>query len=172
MRGWHGRCRWMYPGRPAFMCGSTIAGRLRVALIASSMPWRCCASRKPFEAAHNREGGIWKCGRSYRIGACPCRNRLRIRQGAPCGCGGIGRRAGLKIRFRKECRFDPDHPHHPSAWSPTLQRLICLDDRPRRTEVRANDVPPLLRLALSFRRIPLARCNDDCPVPEVGHRGR
>ena len=28
------------------------------------------------------------------------------------GCGGIGRRAGLKIRFRKECRFDSDHPHH------------------------------------------------------------
>src|SRR6202789_395286 len=27
-----------------------------------------------------------------------------------CGCGGTGRRAGLKIRFRKECRFDSDHP--------------------------------------------------------------
>ena len=27
------------------------------------------------------------------------------------GCGGIGRRAGFKIRFRKECRFEPDHPH-------------------------------------------------------------
>ena len=25
--------------------------------------------------------------------------------------GGIGRRAGLKIRFRKECRFEPDRPH-------------------------------------------------------------
>ena len=30
------------------------------------------------------------------------------------GCGEIGRRAGLKIRFRKECRFEPDHPHQPS----------------------------------------------------------
>jgi hypothetical protein len=30
----------------------------------------------------------------------------------PRGRGGIGRRAGLKIRFRKECRFDPDRPHH------------------------------------------------------------
>ena len=30
----------------------------------------------------------------------------------PCGCGETGRRAGLKIRFRKECRFDSDHPHH------------------------------------------------------------
>ena len=29
------------------------------------------------------------------------------------GRGGIGRRAGLKIRFRKECRFDPDRPHQP-----------------------------------------------------------
>ncbi len=28
-----------------------------------------------------------------------------------CGRGGIGRRAGLKIRFRKECRFEPDRPH-------------------------------------------------------------
>ena len=30
----------------------------------------------------------------------------------PRGRGGIGRRAGLKIRFRKECRFDSDRPHH------------------------------------------------------------
>ena len=29
-----------------------------------------------------------------------------------CGRGEIGRRAGLKIRFRKECRFEPDRPHH------------------------------------------------------------
>ena len=27
------------------------------------------------------------------------------------GRGGTGRRAGLKIRFRKECRFDSDRPH-------------------------------------------------------------
>ena len=26
--------------------------------------------------------------------------------------GEIGRRAGLKIRFRKECRFDSDPRHH------------------------------------------------------------
>ena len=32
-----------------------------------------------------------------------------------CGCGGIGRRAGLKIRFRKECRFESDHPHQSRA---------------------------------------------------------
>ena len=29
-----------------------------------------------------------------------------------CGRGGTGRRAGLKIRFREECRFDSDRPHH------------------------------------------------------------
>ena len=26
-----------------------------------------------------------------------------------CRCGGIGRRARLKIVFLRECRFDPDH---------------------------------------------------------------
>ena len=30
-----------------------------------------------------------------------------------CGRGETGRRAGLKIPFRKECRFEPDRPHHP-----------------------------------------------------------
>jgi hypothetical protein len=30
---------------------------------------------------------------------------------AHCGRGGIGRRAGLKIRFRKECGFDSHRPH-------------------------------------------------------------
>jgi hypothetical protein len=29
------------------------------------------------------------------------------------GCGETGRRAGFKIPFRKECRFEPDHPHQP-----------------------------------------------------------
>ena len=32
--------------------------------------------------------------------------------GHPRGRGGTGRRAGFKIRFRKECRFDSDRPHH------------------------------------------------------------
>ena len=39
-----------------------------------------------------------------------------------CGCGGIGRRAGLKIRFREECRFDSDHPHHHVA---KVLRFTC-----------------------------------------------
>ncbi len=42
-----------------------------------------------------------------------------------CGRGGIGRRAGLKIRFRKECRFDPDRPHHLNKFhlrAPCVQR--------------------------------------------------
>ena len=30
-----------------------------------------------------------------------------------CLGGEIGRRAGLKIRFRKECRFDSDPRHQP-----------------------------------------------------------
>jgi hypothetical protein len=30
----------------------------------------------------------------------------------PCPCGGIGRRARLKIEFRKECWFDPGQGHH------------------------------------------------------------
>ena len=29
-----------------------------------------------------------------------------------CRCGGIGRRARLKIVFLLECRFDPDHRYH------------------------------------------------------------
>ena len=29
-----------------------------------------------------------------------------------CPCGGIGRRARLKIEFRKECWFDPGQGHH------------------------------------------------------------
>ena len=36
----------------------------------------------------------------------------RLGRGRQSGRGGIGRRAGLKIRFRKECRFEPDRPHH------------------------------------------------------------
>ena len=42
---------------------------------------------------------------------CACGASLNL-----CGCGGIGRRAGFKIRFRKECRFDPDHPHHSANY--------------------------------------------------------
>ena len=42
--------------------------------------------------------------------------------GSLCGRGGIGRRAGLKIRFRKECRFDPDRPHQsPRGERPTSE---------------------------------------------------
>lgn len=28
-----------------------------------------------------------------------------------CGCGGIGRREGLKIPFREECEFKSRQPH-------------------------------------------------------------
>lgn len=30
---------------------------------------------------------------------------------AACPCGGIGRRVGLKIRFREECQFESDQGH-------------------------------------------------------------
>ena len=48
-------------------------------------------------------------------------------QAARCGRGGTGRRAGLKIRFRKECRFDSDRPHHLL----TALDLTALDAWPR-----------------------------------------
>ena len=56
--------------------------------------------------------------------ATPCRGKRSSAPAPPVhlrrrtrdrGRGGIGRRAGLKIRFRKECRFDPDRPHQLSA---------------------------------------------------------
>ena len=42
---------------------------------------------------------------------------------ALCGRGGTGRRAGLKIRFRKECRFDSDRPHHLSILCGEIGRV-------------------------------------------------
>ena len=39
------------------------------------------------------------------------RRRVLVKFGPRLG-GEIGRRAGLKIRFRKECRFDSDPRHH------------------------------------------------------------
>src|SRR5579859_962996 len=52
-----------------------------------------------------------------RFGAVKTRPRRLFRTGTDCrlGCGrgGTGRRAGLKIRFREECRFDSDRPHQP-----------------------------------------------------------
>ena len=43
-------------------------------------------------------------------------------------CGGIGRRARLKIEFRKECWFDSGQGHHP----PSLTTLRVADVRQRR----------------------------------------
>ncbi len=36
-----------------------------------------------------------------------------LRLGRKGPCGGIGRRARLKIEFRKECWFDSGQGHHP-----------------------------------------------------------
>lgn len=60
------------------------------------------ASAAGDEQSRNRAG----CPRRLRV------PRTMVGSAAPCGCGEIGRRAGLKIPFRKECRFEPDHPHH------------------------------------------------------------
>ena len=43
---------------------------------------------------------------------------------AICGRGGTGRRAGFKIRFREECRFDSDRPHQISG---TSHAKVCVE---------------------------------------------
>jgi hypothetical protein len=44
------------------------------------------------------------------------------------GLGGeIGRRAGLKIPFRKECRFDSDPRHHIDALAHPLASALSPD---------------------------------------------
>ena len=45
----------------------------------------------------------------------------------PCPCGGIGRRARLKIEFRKECWFDPGQGHHRLSDG-TAKRRIQISD--------------------------------------------
>ena len=35
-----------------------------------------------------------------------------LRLGYECPCGGIGRRAALKMQFRKECPFESGQGHH------------------------------------------------------------
>lgn len=45
------------------------------------------------------------------------------------GRGGIGRRAGLKIRFRKECRFEPDRPHHKLTMLDLVEPFSAADRR-------------------------------------------
>jgi hypothetical protein len=66
--------------------------------------------------------GVWNFARAFGRKLSPRRDALKFgplegdtasisSRPAPCGRGGIGRRAGLKIRFRKEYRFDPGRPH-------------------------------------------------------------
>ena|ERR1700733_2377131 len=45
-----------------------------------------------------------------------CENSFRRYKGVAGGCGGIGRRAGFRIPFLKEYRFESDHPHHQELW--------------------------------------------------------
>jgi hypothetical protein len=74
------------------------------------------------------------------------------------GRGGIGRRAGLKIRFRKECGFDSHRPHQLFAAmmiscekSSTVNRfleVIRLDIAMRRKQYHV--FCQIWRYALSF----------------------
>ena len=66
-----------------------------------------------------------------------------------CGRGGTGRRAGLKIRFRKECRFEPDRPHHPASPSWASQDGSCDQGRSRMSceaSAKQGRLRPLARL--------------------------
>ena len=45
-----------------------------------------------------------------------------------CLGGGTGRRAGLKIRFRKECRFDSDPRHQTYIKHQLRLVLFCWQD--------------------------------------------
>src|SRR3954464_13384687 len=71
--------------------------------------------------------------------------RLRDARSGPTEgpCGGIGRRARLKIEFRKECWFDSGQGHHASpfrasrgaATSPPLAIAISLLYKPAASSV-------------------------------------
>jgi hypothetical protein len=45
-------------------------------------------------------------------GSNPGAASIKVLKALQCRCGGIGRRARLKIVFLLECRFDPDHRYH------------------------------------------------------------
>lgn len=50
----------------------------------------------------------------------PLRGPLFYHMGLVGPCGGTGRRARLKIEFRKECWFDSGQGHHPASPSEAL----------------------------------------------------
>src|ERR1700710_402231 len=49
-----------------------------------------------------------------------------------CPCGGTGRRARLKIEFRKECWFDSGQGHHPTVRPHPPPSISPLKSRQRR----------------------------------------
>ncbi len=53
---------------------------------------------------------------------------LRPRATRTCGRGGIGRHAGFKIQFRKECGFDSHRPHHRVEGRHTRSSIRALLD--------------------------------------------
>ena len=67
------------------------------------------------------------------------------------GRGGTGRRAGLKIRFRKECRFDSDRPHHASPL--TIRWLTFQPQEPQSRAARDPDrARPMAQFGLPATR--------------------
>ena len=47
----------------------------------------------------------------------------------PCLGGGIGRRAGLKIQYRKVCRFDSDPRHHSFRYATRASTSVEMLER-------------------------------------------
>ncbi len=91
-------------GRLGWLSGSSAGG-----LGAEALGGRDAPGRPPAGPVGGLRGGISAvCG--GRPGACPEAPAVATRA-LLCGRGETGRRAGLKIPFRKECRFEPDRPH-------------------------------------------------------------
>ena len=76
------------------------------------------AATEPFAAFFAKSEGwtvrpyLWHLKPGCSIGAATGRLTIICWFWTLSGRGGTGRRAGFKIQFREECRFDSDRPHH------------------------------------------------------------
>ena len=66
------------------------------------------------------------------------------------GCGGTGRRAGFRIPFRKECRFESCHPHtgqklRYSCWPVISRKTPQAPAQSRLVALRVESPAPTLR---------------------------
>ena len=93
----------------------TLALAHEAALLAGLAPPRwprssvCCPASRPPPSRRARDASA----RHQRVDLRPAVARFP----PPAGpCGGIGRRAGLTIRFRKACRFEPDRGRHQAGF--------------------------------------------------------